>query len=282
MLTRATRDYYAILGVSGDADRETIKKAFRTLAATCHPDVSQAPDAEDRFRELVEAYEVLSSPDARARYDRRGFGRRGSVPRRPRTAPAEPKDPLDDLFDLVATAPEPGERGEDVVVDVELSAAEGRRGTTRGVRYQAWASCDTCSGRGAPAGSRWTTCATCSGSGRVREAGRAPGGRLIRLRACGRCRGIGRVVDDPCAICHGRGRLEEERALLVRFPSGTVDAQEIRLDGQGHAGGRGGDPGDVVVRLRVAADGDNLLLRRLAFAGAGCAVGLLVAVLLLT
>lgn len=254
MLTRATRDYYAILGVPRDADREAIKKAFRALAATCHPDVSAEPDAEERFRELVEAYEVLSSADARARYDRRGFARRApSPPRRPRGDQPAPRDsdPLDDLFDLFAPAPPPGERGADLVAEVELDAREARRGTTRGIRFTAWASCDTCAGAGAPAGSRWRTCTSCSGSGRVRESGQAPSGRLFRLRACGRCRGLGRLVDDACAICAGRGRLEEERAMLVRFDARTKDGAELRLAGQGHAGGRGAPTGDVVVRVSV-------------------------------
>jgi molecular chaperone DnaJ len=253
VLTRATRDYYAVLGVPRDADRESIKKAFRALAATHHPDVSAEPGADERFREILEAYEVLSSAEARARYDRRGFSRRTASPRRPRGEPATPKDPdpLDDLFDLVVPVPAPGERGADVVVEVELDAREARRGTTRGLRYTAWASCETCAGAGAPAGSRRRTCASCSGSGRVREPGQAPSGRLIRLRACAHCRGLGRIVDDPCATCDGRGRLEEERAALAGFDARTKDGAELRLEGLGHAGGRGAPAGDVVVRVRV-------------------------------
>jgi molecular chaperone DnaJ len=265
VLTRAKRDYYAILGVPRDADQDVIKKAFRSLASTYHPDVSTEPDAEDRFREALEAYEVLSSPEARVRYDRRGFGRRPpSPPRRSPAEPGAPKDPLDDLFDFLAPAPAPGQRGADLAVQVALDAEEARRGTTRGVRFTAWSICDPCAGEGARPGSRWRTCGSCAGAGRVREAGRAANGRLIRLRACGRCRGLGRVVDDPCAMCGGRGRLEEERALLVRFPGGATDGQELRLEGQGHAGGRGGAPGDVVVHFAVPPGADGPLLRRLA------------------
>lgn len=266
MLTRATRDYYAVLGVPRDSDRDSIKKAFRSLAATHHPDVSAEPDADERFREILEAYEVLSSAEAKARYDRRGFSRRAaSPPRRTRAEPAKPKapDPLDDLFDLVV--PVPGERGADLVAEVALDAREARRGTTRGVRFRAWASCDTCHGAGAPRGSRWRVCSGCSGSGRVREAGQASNGRLIRLRACAGCRGLGRVVDDPCPMCAGRGRLEEERALLVRFDAGVKDGDELRLEGQGNAGGRGGAPGDVVVRIGLRPGTGRPFLRRLAF-----------------
>lgn len=252
MLTRATRDHYAILGVPKDADRDSIKKAFRALAAAYHPDVSAEPDADQRFREILAAYEVLSSAEARARYDRRGFGRAPSPPRRPRSepAPAEP-DPLDDLFDLVVPAPAPGERGGDLLIGVELAPRDARRGTTRGVRFTTWASCEACAGAGAAAGSRWRACPRCTGSGRVRESGKAPSGRLIRLRACGGCRGLGRLVDDPCEACAGRGRLEVERAVLVRFDARTKDGAEVRLGGLGHAGGRGAPAGDVVVRVSV-------------------------------
>jgi molecular chaperone DnaJ len=268
VLTRATRDYYAVLGVPRDADRDSIKKAFRSLAAVHHPDVSSAADADERFRELLEAYEVLSSAEARARYDRRGFSRRVTSPsRRSRGEPGPPRDPdpLDDLFDLVVPAPAPGEQGTDVVTEIELDAREARRGTTRGVRFTAWATCETCEGAGAPRGSRWRVCSSCAGSGRVRESGQASNGRLIRLRACARCRGLGRLVDDPCPMCVGRGRLEEERALLVRFDAGLKDGDEVRLDGRGHAGGTGGPPGDVVVRISVRAGSDRSFLRRLAF-----------------
>lgn len=266
MLTRAKRDYYAILGVPRGADRDSIKKAFRSLAATYHPDVSAEADGGERFREILEAYEVLSNVEARARYDRRGFSRRAPSPARrsgdERAAPKDP-DPLDDLFDLVVPVPAPGERGADVVAEVLLDAREARRGTTRGVRFTAWASCEMCEGAGAPAGSRWRTCSSCSGSGRVRESKQASSGRLIRLRACARCRGLGRLVEDPCPMCAGRGRLEEERALLVRFDAGLKDGAELRLDGLGHAGGKGGAAGDVVVRIGVRPAVDRRFLRRL-------------------
>ena len=119
------------------------------------------------------------------------------------------------------------------------------------MRFTAWSSCETCAGAGAPAGSRWQVCSSCSGSGRVRESGPAQSGRLIRLRACARCRGLGRLVANACPACAGRGRLEEERALLVRFDARTKDGSELRLAGQGHAGGRGAPAGDVVVRVSV-------------------------------
>lgn len=265
MLGRASRDHYAVLGVPRHASQEAIKKAFRRLAAEHHPDVSPDPAAAERFREIVEAYEVLSRPEARARYDRLGFPRRPPQPRkrRERSAPAPAHDPLDDVFELGAR-PQPGERGADVVVELLLDRREARRGTTRGVRYVAWSSCRDCDGRGAPEGSRWRTCTQCRGTGRVREQGRAASGRLLRLRACGRCAGLGRLVDDPCASCRGFGRIEEERALLVRIPPGSRDGRELPLEGQGHAGGVGGRPGDVILRLHVAEAPGRGLRARLA------------------
>jgi len=262
VLTRAARDYYAVLGVRRDADRVAIKKAFRTLAATYHPDVCGDPNASERFKEIVEAYEVLSNPDSRARYDRRGFSRRPSHAARRHRASAPAADRLDDLFDLVK--PRPGEPGRDIVVEVELAADEARHGAFRGVRYAAVGDCVECDGSGGRPGSRSSTCLACGGSGRAREVVESADGRRLRLHACARCRGLGRIVEDPCPLCAGRGRLDEERALLIRFPSGATDGSELRLTGQGSAGGEGGEAGDVVVRVRVRPGERHGILRRLA------------------
>lgn len=261
MLTRASRDYYAVLGVPRTADAETIKRSFRALAARYHPDVSTEPDAAERFLELVEAYEVLSSPERRARYDRRGFARTsGARPARPAAA----HDPLDDLFDPAAVRwGRPGERGRDILVAIRLDPEEARRGTARGVRYRATSVCSLCGGEGSQGRSRRRMCSACGGSGRVREIGSTRAGRLLRLRACARCEGLGQVVENPCAVCRGRGQVEDERALLVRFPAGSADGDELRIEGHGHAGGPGGRPGDVVVRVSVPAAESPSLLRRL-------------------
>jgi molecular chaperone DnaJ len=266
VLTRASRDYYAVLGVPRSASADTIKKSFRALASRYHPDVSSEPEAADRFLEIAEAYEVLSNAELRARYDRRGFATAASL-RRP-ARPASEQDPLDGLFDATAgPAGRRGQRGRDILVGIELELEEARRGAFRGVRYDATSVCGECDGEGARPGSRWRACVACRGSGRVREVARAGGGRRLRLRACARCDGLGRLVDDPCAVCRGHGRLEEERALLVRFPAGAADGDELRLERQGHAGGKGGEPGDVVVRIRVRRAEERSLLKRLFGAG---------------
>jgi molecular chaperone DnaJ len=244
LLTRAKRDHYAVLGLPRHADDRAIKRAFRSLASAYHPDVSAAPDAEERFREIVEAYDVLSNPASRLQYDRRGF----TSPRHP--APDRPgAPPVDVPLEGIA---EPGQRGLDVAVELELDRKAAARGTNRGVRFVTWSTCTTCSGRGASARSRWRTCVACGGSRRVREAARSLNGRLIRFQTCGRCKGLGRVAETPCTACESRGRSEEDRALLVRVRPGARDGQELRFAGQGHAGGLGGPPGDVIVRLRIA------------------------------
>ncbi len=267
MVTRAKRDYYEVLGVPRDADRELVKKAFRTLAAEIHPDVSSDPDAGEKFREIAEAYEVLSHAPTRERYDR--FGYRGS-------------GLFDDLLGAHGAAPpRPGERGADVLVEASLDFVEAARGTTRGVRYRAVTECAACGGSGGSAGSQRSTCAGCSGSGRIREDGSAARGRFIRFQECARCRGRGTVIDHPCPACGGHGRAEEERSILVEVPAGTEDGDEIRLEGEGHAGGRGGPAGDVIVRLCVRPAPDSPLLRHLAAVGALCGVGLVVVTLIL-
>ena len=274
MLARARRDYYAVLGVSRDADREAIKKAFRALAAEHHPDVSGDPEAEERFREIREAYEMLSRPESRARYDR--FGQRPGTPPRPTESPTGGL--FDDLLAEAATFPRPGQRGADVVVTAEIGFVDGAKGTTRPVRYRAVAHCRACDGAGTGSGGVRRLCPTCEGVGRLREPAR-DADRRFRYRSCGRCRGGGYVVTEPCVECGGRGRVEEERTRLLVVRSGTKDAARLRFPGEGHAGGRGAEPGDLVVRLRVSGPPDAPLLRRLALAGVACGVGLVVIVL---
>ena len=271
MATQARRDYYAILGVSRDADRDAIRRAFRSLASEHHPDVSGDPNTADRFRELAEAYEILSRPDTRERYDRYGFDPRGLGGFAPR--PGSAFGLFDDLLDFATTFPRPGKRGADVLVEAEVEFVEAARGTTRGLRFTASALCPKCKGEGGRAGSLRIACPDCNGRGRIREGGDA--GRPFRLRICLSCRGRGKRLESPCLECSGTGRIDEARSLLVGIPPATSDGQQIRLEGEGHAGGPGGEPGDVVVTVRVRPVPDSPLVRRLAVAGAVCGLGLL-------
>lgn len=283
MSTRTRRDYYAVLGVRRDADRAAIKKAFRALASELHPDVSSVPDADERFRELAEAYEVLSHPDRRARYDRFGSVTRGvtgfedddSSVRRSRPEPPADHRFFDDLVDGSGTRP--GQRGADIAAQVMVDFLEATRGTTRGLRYEVLTECDTCHGRGTRTSLGWRVCAACGGTGRTRDVDPDSSRRLVRYRACPACSGDGRLVTDPCRDCGGDGRLLEERSVLVSIPEGAGNGEQIRLEGRGHAGGLGGAPGDVVVQVVVSDPPDSPLLRHVAAAGAIVAAALLVA-----
>jgi molecular chaperone DnaJ len=252
------RDYYELLGVARDADEGEIKRAFRRLARALHPDVSEAPDAEERFREVVEAYEVLSKRETRELYDRYGHAGLRSGGFRP-----TPFDfgSLTDLFsaffgdDLFGVAARPGRtRGADVAAEVEIELAEAARGAKREVPFPVAVPCSTCGGSGIEPGTSPVTCETCGGVGRLQHVSRSAFGEFIRTQTCPRCGGSGRFVEHPCHVCDGAGRTLEERTLDVEIPAGIHDGQQIRISGEGHAGSLGGRAGDVYVRVRVRPD----------------------------
>ena len=271
MAARLRRDYYAVLGVPHGATRETIRRAFRTLAAEWHPDVSDDPEAVERFREIAEAYEVLSRPDTRERYDRYGFDPRGVGGFS--GAAGSSAGMFDDLLDLAAAFRRAGGKGTDVAVEVEVPPGDARRGARRGVRYTALTLCPACRGEGGAPGSARVACAECGGRGRRRVTEEGSG----RSGLCSACRGSGRAHAEPCPRCEGAGRFESERAVLVEIPPGTVDGEVLRVAGGGNAGGRNAEPGDLVVTLRI---GRRPRRRRVwLLAGAALAGGLGVAAL---
>ncbi len=278
------RDYYEVLGVDRSADDVQIKKAFRGLARQFHPDVNpDDPEAEARFKELAEAYEVLSQPDTRAVYDRYGFdGLKG------RGAPDFSNVGFADLFDVffggdlfgsmlrdaagggfAGAAGSPlAPRGDDVEVRVELDFVEAMFGAKREVEVDADATCETCGGSGAAPGTGRDACPQCHGSGRVREVSSLGGfGQFIRTSTCNLCRGQGTIVKQPCESCRGAGRRRSKRSVTVEIPAGIDDRQRMRLSGQGGAGGPGARPGDLYVLVRVKPDerflreGDDLIYR---------------------
>jgi len=252
------RDYYEILGIERSAGETEIKKAFRSLARTLHPDVSDEPAAEERFREVVEAYEVLSKPETRELYDRYGHaGLRGGG----FTPTSFDLGSLSDLFaaffgdDLFGVSARPRQaRGADVGAEVEVELVEAARGVTREVPFPVTVACETCGGDGAEPGTEPVTCASCSGAGRVQHVSRTVFGEFIRAQTCSHCGGTGRIVEHPCQGCAGTGRVVEERTLEVEIPAGIHDGQQIRLSGEGHAGRLGGRAGDVYVQVRVRPD----------------------------
>jgi molecular chaperone DnaJ len=249
------RDYYELLGVPRDASEGDIKRAFRRLARELHPDVSEAPDAEERFKEVVEAYEVLSKPETRELYDRYGHaGLRGGG--------YQPGHfdfgSLSDLFsaffgdDLLGGGRRT--RGADLMATVEIELTEAATGTTRDVPFEIAVTCTRCGGGGAEPGTNVVTCDTCGGVGRVQQVSRSVFGEFVRTMTCPTCSGSGRKIETPCRQCDGLGRVLEERTLEVTVPAGIHDGQRIRLSGEGHAGPLGSHAGDVYVQVHVRPD----------------------------
>ena len=264
------RDYYEILGVDRDASESEIKTAFRRLARELHPDVSGAADAQERFREVAEAYEVLSDAETRATYDR--YGRPGL-----RSGGFTPADfdlgNLSDIFSAFFGESVFGQsrgrgahpdRGADVTAGVEVTLAEAFTGVTVTVPLRTAATCGTCGGSGGADGKAPATCDSCGGAGRVQQVSQSVFGQFVRSGTCPRCGGAGRLVETPCPDCEGAGRRLADRSLTVEVPAGIHDGQRIRIRGEGHAGALGGPAGDAFVHVRVASersferDGDDL------------------------
>jgi molecular chaperone DnaJ len=253
------RDYYQVLGVARDAGESEIKKAFRKLARELHPDVnSHDPDAETKFKEAAEAYEVLSDADRRATYDRYGHEGLKSGGYAPNF------DAFGSVADIFETffggggfgGGRPGGRaqGGDVAATAQIELAQAASGAQVEVSFEGVARCEHCRGNGAEPGTPIETCAKCGGTGQLRAVSRTPFGQVVRAAACDVCGGDGRVPKNPCHECHGRGRKVERVKLSVDVPAGIEDGQRIRITGRGHAGEHGGPAGDLYVGIRVRED----------------------------
>jgi len=253
------RDYYEVLGVSRTATEAEIKKAFRSIARELHPDVSEAPDAEERFKEAVEAYEVLSNAERRELYDRFGHAGLRSRGYAPTSFDFGTLGDLfsaffgDDLFGL-AGQHRRAARGADVAAEIEIELVEAARGVEREVPFRVAVGCTTCDGSGAEPGTEPVACPTCGGSGRLQEVSNTVFGQFVRTQPCGRCGGTGRVVERPCKTCDGAGRVVEERSRTIQVPPGIHDGQRLRIGGEGHAGELGARAGDLYVLVRVRPD----------------------------
>ena len=252
------RDYYELLGVGRDADEQEIKRAFRKLARELHPDVSEAPDAGERFREVAEAYQVLSNSETREVYDRYGHaGLRGGG----FTPGSFDFGSLSDIFsaffgdDLFGGGGARRARGADIAAEVEIELVEAARGVTTGAcpSVSAWRA--TGVRAAAPSRARARSPARrATARASVQQVSRSVFGEFVRTQACPRCGGAGRIVTTPCTQCDGSGRAVAERKLDVKIPAGIHDGQQIRISGEGHAGQLGGRAGDVYVRVRVRTD----------------------------
>ncbi|BFM41319.1 molecular chaperone DnaJ [Synechocystis sp. LKSZ1] len=257
-------DYYETLGVARDANKEDIKRAFRRLARKYHPDVNKEPGAEEKFKEINRAYEVLSEPETRERYDR--FGEAGVS-----GAGAAGYGDVDmggfaDIFETIfggfggmGTGPTGRRRtgptrGDDLRLDLKLSFQEAIFGGEKEIRIPHLETCQACQGSGAKSGTGVKTCGTCNGVGQVRRATRTPFGSFAQVSACPTCNGAGEVIEEKCEACGGAGRKQETKKLKITIPAGVDDGTRLRVSKEGDAGLRGGPPGDLYVYLAVESD----------------------------
>jgi molecular chaperone DnaJ len=257
------RDYYEILGVSRDAPQDEIKKAYRKMALQHHPDRNPgSKQAEEKFKEAAEAYEVLGDTSKRQKYDQYGHeGVRGTDFR-----------PFTDVNDIFSTfgdifgggmggtifdemfggqtrhrrrgGPAPGS---DLKLRLKLTLEEVATGVEKKLKVKRWKACESCNGTGARSGQSMTTCPVCNGAGEIRQVSRSVFGQFVNITACQNCEGEGRVIKDPCTTCKGDGRVQGESTIKVNIPAGVTEGNYIPLRGEGNVGRRGGSPGDIVV-----------------------------------
>jgi molecular chaperone DnaJ len=269
MSATTPRDPYEVLGVPRDASEQEVKKAFRRLARELHPDVNaHDPEAEEKFKEAAEAYEILSDPQRRATYDR--YGHEGL-----RSGGYAPNfdgfGSIGDLFNAFfgsggAVGGNSGPAlGGDIAVAVEMTLLEASAGGKVDISFDAIDRCEHCHGNGAEPGTPIERCSRCSGVGQIQSVVRTPFGQMMRTSLCDACHGDGRLPTDLCDECRGRGQKAVQRSEQVTVPAGIADGQRIRVSGRGHAGERGAPPGDLYVLVRVRQDerfvreGDDLI-----------------------
>lgn len=252
------RDYYEVLGVSRGADTNEVKSAFRRLARQYHPDVSEEVDAEDKFKEINEAYEVLADDDKRARYDRFGHaGVNGAGSGFPGGGGGF--GGFEDIFDIFNSAfgeqqggrRRTANRGRDRRVDVTIDFVESVFGVEKEVEFQRLETCEVCDGGGAAEGTRPTTCPRCNGSGEERQVRQTFLGSMVQAHTCPNCGGKGKVITNPCRNCDGSGRRRKRAVLNVKIPAGVSEGIQIQVRGDGDAGELGAPPGNLFVVVHV-------------------------------
>jgi molecular chaperone DnaJ len=252
-------DYYMVLGVERGASDAEIKRAFRRLAQQWHPDVNQEPGAPERFKEINEAYQVLSDPQRRQAYDlfgRAGVGAAGAAA----DGFAAGFGGFSDIFDAFfgAGAGTAGARrarqqtGADLRYDLRITFEEAVLGTEKEIEFPVLGRCETCDGSGAAPGSQAITCPQCEGRGEIRSVRQTMLGQMVNVSTCPRCHGEGKIVEDPCPTCKGDGRTERRRTLRVTIPAGIDEGHQIRLSNEGEVGPRGGPAGSLYVAVHVA------------------------------
>jgi molecular chaperone DnaJ len=251
------RDFYEVLGVGKEATQDEIKKAYRGLARQYHPDVNKASDAENKFKEAKEAYDVLSDDQKKAQYDRfghvdpsQGVGGGGG---------ADFGGGFGDLFDMFFGGngggnrrnPNAPQRGNDLQYTMTIEFKEAIFGKETDIHIPRTETCDTCTGTGAKPGTKPETCSVCQGSGQQEVVQNTAFGRIVNRRVCSACNGQGRIIKDKCGTCHGAGKVKKQRTIHVKIPAGVDDGAQLRVSGEGEGGTRGGPAGDLYVVIRV-------------------------------
>ena len=268
-------DFYDLLGVGRDADADTLKRAYRRMARQYHPDINKEPGAEDRFKEIGRAYEVLSDPQTRARYDQFGEAGLGGAAGAPDMGDMGGFADLFETFFQGFGGPGGGgggrprrrgpQQGDDLRYDLTIDFEQAVFGQEQEIKIPHLETCDTCGGSGAKPGSGPTTCGTCGGAGQVRRATRTPFGSFTQVAECPNCGGTGQVIADPCNACGGQGVHQVRKKLRINIPAGVDTGTRLRVSGEGNAGQRGGPSGDLYVFLtvkshpRLRRDGLNIL-----------------------
>ncbi|HEY9523268.1 MAG TPA: molecular chaperone DnaJ [Thermopolyspora sp.] len=247
-------DYYGVLGVRRDASQEEIKKAYRRLARELHPDVNPDPTTQERFKDVTQAYEVLSDPNKRRTYDLGGdpFGSGGGAGPGGFGAGFPFSDIMDAFFGTSTASRGPrtrARRGRNASIRVELDLSEAAFGTTRELAVDTAVICEVCQGSGAMPGTHPDTCDMCNGRGEVSQVTRSFLGQVMTSRPCPQCGGFGSIIRNPCQECSGDGRVRTRRTIKVRIPAGVEDGTHIQLAGEGEVGPGGGPPGDLFLEI---------------------------------
>lgn len=249
------RDYYEVLGLSKNASDDEIKKAYRSLARKYHPDVNKESDAEQKFKEIKEAYDVLSDPQKRAHFDQfghtdpnQGFGGFGG---------GADFGGFGDIFDMFFGGgggrrnPNAPQKGADLQYTMQVEFKEAIFGKEIDIDIPRTETCDTCHGSGAKPGTHADTCSLCKGSGQQEVIQNTPFGRVVNRRVCQQCEGQGKIIKEKCTTCRGAGKVKRNRKIHIKVPAGIDDGQQLRVAGEGEAGTKGGPPGDLYVVIRV-------------------------------
>jgi len=262
------RDYYEVLGIARDATDEEIKRAFRKLAFKYHPDRNREDGAEGKFKEINEAYEVLSDSEKRATYDHFGHGGAESI--FGQGFEGFNFGGLGDIFDAffgratTATRHAP-QRGDDLYHRTTITLEEAASGCEKEINISRTENCSLCQGVGSKPGSQPSRCPNCNGTGQVRRVQQSIFGRFVNTTICSKCHGEGRIITDPCPQCKGTGKEKRQRSISLKIPAGVDDNSQMRLSGEGEAGTRGGPPGNIYITLSVlpheffTRDGDDIL-----------------------